>query len=54
MSRAFGWILLIVAAAMLLTALIDLEEVKPLVLLFWAVIGFAGAYLILFKRAPSK
>jgi len=54
MSRIFGWFLLILAVAMLLTASIDLENVKPMVLLFWAVIGVAGVYLILFKRRATK
>ena len=54
MSRIFGWFLLILAVAMLLTASIDLENVKPMVLLFWAVIGAAGVYLIFFKRRAAK
>ena len=54
MSRLFGWFLLILAAAMLLTASINVEEVKPMVLLFWALIGVAAVYLIFFKRRAAK
>ena len=54
MSRIFGWFLLILAAAMLLTASINVEEVKPMVLLFWAMIGVAAVYLIFFKRRAAK
>ena len=54
MSRIFGWFLLILAVAMLLTASIDLENVKLMALLFWAVIGVAGVYLIFFKRRAAK
>jgi hypothetical protein len=54
MSRAFGWILLIIAAAMLLIASVNVEEVKPMVLLFWAMIGVAAVYLIFFKRPAAK
>ena len=44
MSRIFGWFLLILAVAMLLTASIDLENVKPMALLLWAMVGVAGVY----------
>jgi uncharacterized membrane protein len=54
MSRIFGWFLLILAVAMLLLASTHLENVKPIALLFWAVIGAAAVYLIFFKRRAAK